>query len=185
MKENKKMIRLKPVTKDEAKGDLNTLYQDIEKKMGKVPNIFQNMGNSPTTLKAFLSLNDAAGQTSINPKLREQIALTVAQANQCNYCLSAHTAIGKSIGLPDQDLLLARKGEAKDPKTQSILKFTQNVVKNRAQISDQDLKTLKAAGVTDSEIVEIILVIIVNMFTNYFNLVTDPKVDFPMAPELN
>ncbi len=179
------MTRIKQVTKDEAKGEVKIIYQDIEKKMGMIPNIFQNMGNSPVALKAFLNLNEAAGQTSLSPKIREQLALIVAQTNNCNYCLSAHTLIGKMVGLPDQELLLARQGEAKDPKTQAILKFAQNVVKNKAQVTNQDVSALKAAGVTDGELVDIVFVIIVNMFTNYFNLVTDPTIDFPLAPKLN
>jgi uncharacterized peroxidase-related enzyme len=179
------MSRVKPVNVEEAKGEVKDIYQALEKKMGKVVNIFLNMGNSAATLKGFVNLNDAAGQTSLSPKLREEIALIIGQTNHCQYCLSAHTAIAKGLGINEQDILKARHGESQDPKTQAILKFAKTIVENRGHLSNQDVASLKAAGVDDKELVEVILLIIVNMFSNYFNLITDPKVDFPPAPELN
>lgn len=179
------MPRIKPVASTEAKGEVREIYQGLEKNMGKVINIFQNMGNSATTLKAFLGLSEAANHTSIPPKLREQIALIVGQANHCQYCLSAHTALAKGLGMADPDILKARRGESVEAKGQAILKFAKTVVEKRGNVSDQEVSSLKAAGVTDAELVEVILVIVVNMFTNYFNLITDPKIDFPAAPELS
>lgn len=179
------MTRVKPVTMQEAKEDVKEIYKNLEKKMGKVLNIFQNMGNSPAVLKAYLSLSEAANQTTLSPKLREEIALIVGQTNHCQYCLSAHTAIAKGLGIKEQDILNARQGESKDPKDQAILKFVKAVVESRGRIQNQDIANLKAAGVNDTELVEILLLINLNMFTNYFNLVTDPKIDFPLAPELS
>lgn len=179
------MSRVKPINVEEAKGEVKELYQDLEKKMGKVINIFLNMGNSAATLKGFLSMSEAANQTTIPPKVREQIALIVGQTNHCQYCLSSHTTLAKGLGINDQDILRARHGESQDPKSQAILKFAKAVVENRSHISNQDVACLKAAGVNDTELVEIILLININMFTNYFNLITDPKVDFPIAPEIS
>jgi uncharacterized peroxidase-related enzyme len=179
------MSRVRPVNVEEAKGEVRDIYQALEKKMGKVVNIFLNMGNSAATLKGFVNLNEVAEQTSLSPKLREELALVVGQTNHCQYCLSAHTAIAKGLGMNEQDILKARHGESQDPKTQAILKFAKTVVENRGHLSNQDVASVKAAGVNDTELVEVILLIIVNMFTNYFNLITDPKVDFPPAPELN
>lgn len=179
------MSRVKPVTIEEAKGEVKEIYQALEKKMGKVINIFQNMGNSPAVLKGFLGLSEAVDHTSLSPKIREKIALIVGQTNHCQYCLSAHTAIAKGHGFSDQEIINARHAEAEDPKTKEILKFAKTVVENRGHISNQDVASLKAAGVSDTELTELILVIILNMYTNYFNLITDPKVDFPLAPELS
>lgn len=179
------MTRVKPVSVEEAEGEVKELYQSLQQNMGKVLNIFLNMGNSAATLKGFLALSNAADQTSLSPKLREQIALIVGQLNHCQYCLSAHTMLAKGKGLSDQDILKARHGESLNVKDQAILKFAKQVVENRGNVSNQDVASLKTAGVTDPELVEIILLIIVNMFTNYFNLITDPKVDFPLAPELS
>lgn len=178
------MSRVKPISPEEAKNEVKTIYQDFEKKLGKVPNIFLNMGNSVAALNAFLGLNAAVDQTSLAPLLKEQIALIVGQTNHCQYCLSAHTAIAKNLGVKEQDILKARHGESQDTKSQAILKFAKTVVESRGHVSNQDIATLKAAGVNDQELVEIIVVVILNMYTNYFNLITDPKVDFPQAPEL-
>jgi len=179
------MSRVKAVTLEEAKEDVKGLYSQIEKKMGRIPNIFLNMGNSPVVLKSYLALSDLAGQTNLDPKVREKIALIVGQTNQCQYCLAAHTAISKGIGLKDQEIIQARHGESQDPKTQAILNFAKTVIENRGHVSNQDIASLKAAGVSDKEMIEIILLTVLNIFTNYFNHITDPKIDFPVAPELN
>lgn len=179
------MSRINAVTSEKASSKVKDIYHQLESKLGRVPNIFLNMGNSEAVLSGYLGLSDAANQTSLNPKLREQIALIVGQTNNCNYCLSAHTAIAKGLGLQEKDIMQARHGQAQDAKSQAILKFSKVVVENRGNVSNQDVANLKAAGVSDKELAEIMLVITVNLFTNYFNHVTDPKIDFPVAPELS
>jgi uncharacterized peroxidase-related enzyme len=178
------MARVTPVSPDKANKEVKDIYSSIEKSMGKVPNIFLNMGNSKAVLEGYLGLSKALNQTSLSPKLREQIALIVSETNQCEYCLSAHTAVAKIAGLPDQEILLARKGEAKDPKTQAILTFAKTIIDKRGHVTDQDLSKLKSAGINDTELVEIFLTTISTMFTNYFNHITDPTVDFPKVPQL-
>jgi uncharacterized peroxidase-related enzyme len=179
------MSRIQAVLPEKAAPELKTMYESIKKRMNMVPNIFKNMGNSPIVLRAYLGFSDAASQTKLSPKIREEIALVVSQANQCNYCLSAHTLIAKMHQIPDQEILLARKGDSQDMKTKAILKFSKSVVEKRGKITDDDMTALKAAGVNDSEFAEIFLVIMENMFTNYFNNITEPDIDFPKAPSLN
>lgn len=179
------MGRIQPVPVEKAPRQTKEIYDGIQKKLGKVPNIFLNMGNSPATLKGYLSLSDAASQTSLSPKLREQIALIVSQTNNCNYCLSAHTAIAQGAGVSEQEIIQARKGQAQDSKTQAILAFAKSVVEKRGSVTEQDIASLKSAGVTDAEIVEITLNIILTIFTNYFNHIADTKIDFPVAPKLS
>ena len=179
------MSRISTLQPEKASADAKEIFNQLKAKIGMVPNIFLNMGNSPAVLKGFLNFSEVANQTSLTPKLREQIALVVAQTNHCNYCLSAHTAMAGGIGIPSQEIIQARNGQASDPKTQAILKFAKNVVEKRGNVANQDIAALKAANISDKELVEVIYVIIVNMFTNYFNLITDPKFDFPVAPELN
>ncbi|MDP1880366.1 MAG: carboxymuconolactone decarboxylase family protein [Parachlamydiaceae bacterium] len=177
------MSRINPVKVEEAQGELKEIYQQLEKKMGKVINIFQNLGHSPAALKGMLGLMQAGEETSIPPQLREKIALIVGQTNSCNYCLSAHTSIAKKIGINDEDILKARHGKSEDLKSDAILQFVKTVVTEKGQISNQDVDLLKKAGVSDKELVEIILLINLNMFTNYFNLITGTPIDFPLAPE--
>lgn len=176
--------RVKTITPESAHGELQQIYQNLEKKLGKVPNIFQIMGNSPAALKAFLGFNEAVSHFHLSPTLREQIALTVSQANHCQYCLSAHSAIGKNLGMGEQEILDARQTKSRDKKTQAILTFSKEVVQKQGHISTDALHHLLEAGVTESELVEIILVINLTMLTNYFNHITDPKVDFPTVKEL-
>lgn len=178
------MSRIKSITKNEAKEPVKTIYTEIEKKLGKIPNIFLNMGNSPVVLQGFLALSDAASHTNLSPQLREEIALIVAETNKCNYCLAAHTTIAQGAGLSLNQTLEARKGSSSDLKNQAILHFTKRVVETKGLISDHDVTTLKTAHISDTELTEIILVIMVNMFTNYFNHITDPAIDFPEAPKL-
>ena len=178
------MARVNQVTPEKASAKLKDLYTGIQKKMGRIPNIFLHMGNSPAVLEGYLNFSGAADHTSLSAQLREQIALTVSQANNCNYCLSAHTVIAKGAGLADNDIIKARQGQAQDSKAQAVLKFTKQVVEGRGNLKNQDIASLKAAGVTDAELVEIIFVITLTMFTNYFNHITDPTVDFPEAPKL-
>lgn len=180
-----KSNRIEPVMPEVAQGEIKQIYDMIQHKMNKVPNIFKNMGNSAAVLKGYFALSDAAAQTSLSPKLREQIALAVGQANQCGYCLSAHTLIGRSTGLQDEEIMLARKGSSAIQKDAALLHFAKKVVDKKGEVSDEDVQELKKAGITDKELAELILVIVVNMFTNYFNLVTGTEIDFPHAPDLN
>ncbi|CAF23872.1 carboxymuconolactone decarboxylase family protein [Candidatus Protochlamydia amoebophila] len=179
------MTRISPITKEEANQNITQIYSGLEKKMGRVLNIFQNMGNSEAALKGYLGLSEAASQTSLSPKLREQLALVVGQTNDCQYCLSAHTVSAKLAGLQEKDILESRLGHSQDKKTEAILTFAKTIVERRAQVSDQDIEKLKSAGISDQEIVEIILVVVLNIFTNYFNHITDPQIDFPFAPKIN
>ena len=178
------MARIAPIAPEQAQGEVKDIYANIEKNLGKVPNIFQYMGNSAAMLQSFFNVTEALNHSSLSPKLRSLIALAVAQANECNYCLSAHATIASSQGLKSNEIINARKGESQDAKTNAILHFTKLVVEKRGKVSDQDVKALKAAGVDDRALVEIILTINLNMLTNYFNHIVDTPVDFAAAPEL-
>lgn len=175
------MTRITPVSKEKASSKVKPLFEAIEKKLGRIPNIFLNMGNSSAVLEGYLSLSKAADDSTLSPKLREQLALVIGEANKCNYCLSAHSAIGKSIGLAETAITDARKGLASDKKEQAILQFAKKAVEKRGLISKEEVEALKKEGVTDQELTEIILIIALNTFTNYFNHITDPVIDFPVA----
>lgn len=173
------MTRVNAITEEDASPKVKLIYEIIKKKNGRIPNIFLNMGNAPSVLEAFISLSDAASHTTFTPLLAEQIALSVSQANLCNYCISAHTAIGKAAGLSDSAINDARKALAKPPKEQAILQFAKLLVEKKGKVTDEDIAMLKKSGVNDEEMLEIVLHVILNLFTNYFNHVTDPQIDFP------
>ena len=162
-----------------ATGKLKELFDGIAAKSGRVVNIQKTMGNSPAALKGYVALNDALKEGELSPQLREQIALAIGEANGCDYCISAHTAIGKMVGLDENDLAAARRSKADDDKTEAALAFVHKMVVARGQVSDDELQKLRAAGYTDGEVVELIAHIALNTFTNYFNLIAKTTVDFP------
>jgi uncharacterized peroxidase-related enzyme len=176
--------RIQAIDPAAAAGKSRELMDGIQKGIGKVPNIFRGMANSPATLQAYLGFSGALKEGVLNARLRERIALAVGQENSCQYCLSAHTAIGKGAGLQDAEIEAARHGQAADAKEQAILKFALLVVKNRGNVSDAELAEVRAAGANDAEITETIANVALNLFTNYFNHVANTVVDFPEAKPL-
>ena len=120
----------------------------------------------------------------LSAKVRELIALTVGEANQCQYCLSAHTALGKMAGLGDEEIADGRRGASTDRKTEAVLRFARKIVTERGFVKDDDLATVRAAGVSDAEIAEIVANTALNIFTNYFNHVAETEIDFPAAEKL-
>lgn len=177
------MSRVNSVTEEKANPKVKPIYDMVHKKLGRVPNIFLNMGNAPSVLSGYLALSEAASHTTIGSKLREQISLVVSQANDCEYCLSAHSAIAGSLGLKEDAIIAARKGRSTDPKDQAILQFAKKMVENRGHMSDAEVSELKEAGVSDEEMIEIVMLVSLNIFTNYFNHLTDPVLDFPNVPQ--
>lgn len=176
--------RVSPVMEQKAPAQVKQTFDNIQKKLGRVVNMFRNLANSPEALNAYLQWSEFAERTSLPKQLREEIALVVAQANNCNYCLSAHSTTAKLSGLQDQEIISARKGQSQDKKWQAILKFCKSVVDKRGSVSDQEVQELKGFGVSDKELCEIVMVCNLNLFTNYFNKITNTENDFPPAPSI-
>jgi uncharacterized peroxidase-related enzyme len=153
----------------------------VQSSLGLVPNLFRVAANSPAALNALVGLNSALAKGRLRPKVRESIALHVAQANGCDYCLSAHTALGKGVGLSDADIAAARIGKAADPHAEAILALAGEIVRQRGAVGADAIAQARAAGVTDAEIVEIVAHVALNVFTNYLNIVADTEIDFPVA----
>ncbi|HPF41650.1 MAG TPA: carboxymuconolactone decarboxylase family protein [Phycisphaerae bacterium] len=176
------MARIHPIDPSDADPKAQELLEGVQKKLGRKPNIFLTLAHSPAALQAYLGFSGAMATSALPGKLREQIALTVGQANLCDYCLAAHTAIGSSLGLSQEETIAARKGEVSDAKAQAAIKFSQNMVADRGNVGDADVQALRDAGYSDQQIVEIVAVVALNLFTNYFNHVMGTEVDFPKAP---
>lgn len=151
----------------------------VKAKLGSVPNIFQTFAHSPAVLDFYMQGSGALGNTSIDAKLRESIALTVAGANSCDYCASAHTKIGEGTGLSADELAHNLNAKSTDPKTQAALDFAALLVNQRGNVNDNDVKAVKDVGYSEGEVLEIVAVVAFNIFTNYFNHVADTDVDFP------
>ncbi|MDH3702640.1 MAG: carboxymuconolactone decarboxylase family protein [Alphaproteobacteria bacterium] len=175
------MPRITPVDPTTATGSAKELLDGVKAAIGVVPNIFATFAQSPKVLEGYLALNTALGQGQLDPKLREQIALTAAGANNCDYCASAHTVMGKGAGVDEQELGRNLHGQSQDSTTQVVLNFVRKVVERRGWIDDADIGTLRAANFSDGEIVEIVTHIGVNLFTNYFNHIVATDIDFPVV----
>jgi uncharacterized peroxidase-related enzyme len=175
------MNRINQLDPVHATGKTKQLFDTAQIKFGAVPNLIRVLGNSPSALAAYLNFGDALAGGSLNAKVREQIALTVAESNMCGYCLSAHTFIGSKIGLAEDEIAKARHAHATVEKTDAILKLARAIVVQRGEVSDSDLKQARAAGLTDGDIVETIANVVLNIFTNYVNHVARTVVDFPEA----
>ncbi len=172
------MPRLDIVTKETAIGKQKELLESIEQAKGRVPNILGSMAQSPVVLEFYLQSSAVLANCKLDAKTREAIALTCAAANSCDYCSAAHTAIGKGVGMSEQEISSALKSESSDPKVAALLTFTEKVVKQNGEMSDGDVDALTSAGVTQEEVAELIAVIGINMFTNYFNHINQTVVDF-------
>jgi AhpD family alkylhydroperoxidase len=126
----------------------------------------------------YLSFSTALGGGALGAKLREQIALAVAEANGCEYCLAAHSTIGKMVGLSNADVVASRQGRSSDPKAAAALAFARAVLDRRGDVSDADLRAVREAGHGDGEIAEILAHVALNVFTNYFNRFARTNIDF-------
>jgi AhpD family alkylhydroperoxidase len=142
------------------------------------------MAHSPAVLGFYLSGSEALGRSSLTPQVREQIALAVAQTSNCDYCLAAHSAIGKGAGLTDDQMLGARKGTGTDPKATAAVVLARKLVQARGDLSDADIANSRKAGLNDGELAEVVAVACLNLFTNYFNHLNGTEVDFPPAPKM-
>jgi uncharacterized peroxidase-related enzyme len=173
------MNTITPIDPATTTGPAKTLFEGVQAKLGAVPNLFRVLGNAPAALNAYLGFSAALGGGVLGAKQREQIALAVAETNQCAYCLSAHTFIGSKLGLPEQDILDARRGHAADPRTNAILELARNIVVQRGELGATGLERARSAGLTDAEIVETIANVALNIFSNYLNHIAGTDIDFP------
>src|SRR5271170_6585152 len=150
------MSRFTQIAPETATGITKELLDAVKSKLGIVPNMVREMANSPAALNAYLQFSGALAAGSLSAKSREQIALAVGQVNKCDYCVSAHSALGRMAGLTPDQILESRQGTAVDGKTDALLHFTRRLVETRGLVSDGDVDTMRQAGFTDGEIAEVV-----------------------------
>lgn len=174
------MNRIAIPTPDQTPAASVPLLDAVKKQLGVVPNLMKLVGNSPAALEGYLSLNGALSKGKLDAKTRERIALAIAEINGCNYCLSAHSYLGKNVAkLDDAEIAANRNGHSSDPKAAAAVHFAARVALQRGHISDADLNAVKSAGYSQAEIVEIVLHVSLNTLTNYINEVAQTEIDFP------
>jgi uncharacterized peroxidase-related enzyme len=178
------MARITQISPESATGQARDLLGAVKQKLGFVPNMTRAMANAPVVLDGYLQLSGALSKGSLSARVREQIALAVAQANDCDYCLAAHSAIGGMVGLTAEQIRDSRVGTAVDPKADALVRFALKVVSARGAVSISDLDEVREAGFDDGAIAEVVANVALHVFTNYFNRMAETDLDFPEAPAL-
>lgn len=153
----------------------------VNSQLGTIPNLFRLVGHSPAALEGFLGLSTALSKT-LDAKTRERIALTVAQVNGCDYCLSAHSYLGANLAkLDEAEMLANRMGKSNDARANAAVAFAKKVAETKGKVSDTDLAALKIAGYSEAQAIEIVSVVALNVLTNFINNVAETDIDFPVV----
>jgi AhpD family alkylhydroperoxidase len=173
------MVRIVPVDPQTAQGKTKELLDGVKARLGVIPNMTRAMAVSPAVLEAYMGIFGALSQVALSLKVREQLALDVGQASECDYCVSAHSQMGMRLGLTEQAVLDSRQGHSADPKIDAHLRFARMFVETRGMVTDADV-----AAVGEAEIAQVVAHVGLNTFTNYFNHVANTTLDFPIAPTL-
>src|SRR5207249_1078243 len=161
-----------PESIDAAPTASRPLLEGVKKQLGVVPNMFRLISNSPAALEGYLGLSAALSKGGLPASTRERIALAVAEENGCSYCLSAHTYLGTNLAkLDEAEIAVNRKGASNDSKADAALRFAVKLMQNRGHVSEDDLRGVKAAGYDDAQVIEIVLHVALNTWTNFINVV--------------
>jgi len=171
-----------PKTIEAAPTTSRPFLEAVNKQLGVTPNLFRMVATSPAALEGYLGMLGALGKGALPAPTRERIALAVAEINTCNYCLSAHTYLGKNLaGLGDAEMTANRSGASNDAKADAAVRFAAKVARERGHVSEQDFSAVKAAGYDDAQIIEIVQHVALNTWTNYINTVAETEIDFPIV----
>ena len=173
------MSRVPLINPNDTTPDRQAVLSQIHAAFGATPNMFKAVANSPAALKSMWGSFGALVGGVIPAQVGEQIAVAIANRNACEYCLAAHTALGRKAGASSAEMSAAQDGNSDDPKIAAALRFALRVVEGRGQIADSDVQDLRNAGYGDEEIVEILAHVALNLFTNYINVAFAVPVDFP------
>lgn len=171
-------------TRDEVSPANQAIFDNLKSSLGTVPNLYATLAHSETALGNYLAFQNA--KSSITGKAREVVNLVVSQVNGCEYCLAAHTVIGKMNGFTDEQVLEIRSGKASfDAKLNALARLVQNIAVNRGHPDVVAVDAFFSAGWTKANLVDVVVVIGDKIVTNYLHGVTGVPVDFPAAPNLS
>jgi uncharacterized peroxidase-related enzyme len=178
------MSRITVVNPSTATGAAKTLLDSVQAKLGVTPNFLRVLANSPVALESFLGLHSIAGNGKLDLQTRERIAVALAQQNNCEYCLSAHSYIGRKAGLTGDEIAANRQGTSHDAKASAAVAFARALVENTGEVTNAQLDAVRKVGYGDAEVVEIIVHVGMNLLTNILNKAARVDIDFPKV-ELN
>jgi uncharacterized peroxidase-related enzyme len=172
-------------TREQVSPESQLLFDALQKRMGKVPNLYAVMGYSPFALQSFMGLEETLNKGVFNPKEREAIALIVSEINSCEYCLAGHTLAAIKRGFTKEETIEIRKGNVEDTKLNAIIHLAKEVAENKGKPSKSALSNFYDAGFDEAAVMELIGLVTVRIFTNYVFALTNVPVDFPLADSIN
>lgn len=175
------MSRIEQITLQNAQGKAKELLTIAKENIGAEINLIGVFANAPAALEGYLSFNTALSTGVLDPTVREKIAVAIAGYNRCNYCASAHTFIGGKQGISKEELTANLTGDSMDSKSAAALTFAVQLAEKRGQITESEILSVRDAGYSDEEIIEILSHVALNTFTNYFNVAFETEVDFPLV----
>lgn len=171
-----------PASIEAAPAASQPMLEAVKKQLGLVPNMFRLVATSPAALEGYLGMSGALAKGTLPAPTRERIALAVAQINGCDYCLAAHTYLGKNLAkLDDAEIDANRGGTSNDPKADAAVRFAAKLTEQRGHVSADDVLAVKNAGYSDAQLIEIVQHVALNTWTNYFNEVAKTDIDFPVV----
>ncbi len=173
------MSRINVVDPRNANPDQKALLEAIQSQLGMVPNFLKVFANSPAALRAFLGIHGIASEGSLDAQTRERIALALAQQNACEYCLSAHTALARKAGLDRNEIEANRAGASADARAAAAVKFARALAAHNGEVTTAEIMEVRRAGYSESDIVEIITHVGLNILTNIIGKASRVEVDFP------
>lgn len=177
------MSRIPVPTLDNSPADSRPILDAVNQQLGSVPNLFRLLGTSPRALEAHTT-NSGILNKAFDLKMRERIAIAVAEVNGCTYCRAAHAYIAANMAkLPPEEVARNRAGGSTDPKADAVVRFAAAVARERGRVSDADFAAVRNAGYSDAQIVEIVALVAEATLTNYLNEVAQTDVDFPVVDE--
>lgn len=173
------MLRIAPIKLDQTDAATAATLKAAQAKLGILPNMFTTMAHAPATLNGYLQFADTLSTGRLTAQQREMIALAVAQENSCEYCLSAHAALGKGAGLDNEALSQAQMGEARVAHDQALLRLAKAITQSRGDVSDTAFDQARAAGIDNGLMMEVVANVALNVLTNYTNRLAGTAIDFP------
>lgn len=175
------MSRIAIPTRDAAPAATHPVLDAVNAQLGVVPNLYRLVALSPAALNGLTSLGGALSK-ALDVKTRERLAITTAQVNGCDYCLSAHTYLGLNLArLTPEEIALNRRGGSSDAKADAAVRFGRKVAETRGNVDAADVDAVRAAGFTDAQVIEIVAVVAENFLTNLINNVAKTDIDFPVS----
>lgn len=178
------MKYLENLSQEQVGPEVQEIFQSLKKKIGMVPNLYRVEANSPVAFKAFLELGSALDSGFFSPKEVQAINLAVSQANECNYCLAAHTALGKMVGFSEEETLDLRTGAIEDRQLKALTTLAREVTLHKGHPNEKYLENFFNVGYGKQALVELIGLVAFKTFSNYLNHIADTPIDFPPAKAL-